>query len=696
MVKKYKLHILLVILLFTAIILPMAYGKYTESKTKYITINSRDPEYSIVFNANAPTGATATGSMSNQNFTYGVADNLSPNNFAVSGYFFDGWTTSADGTGTVYVDEELVNNLSQVDGDVINLYANWVSGVAEVNGTNYTTLQAAINAVPANTLTTVRLLANVTEDTIVNNNKIIFLDLRNHTLTALGGSAAITNNGQLTVSNGTVVTNSTATATLDNKPNATLVIDGVRVLMTATGGKQAIYNDKGTVEIKGNSYIRSVSGPGSNLRATVQNQPTATLIITGGTIISDTYLAVDNKGTMTIGVEDNASNKLSPIFQGGTIGVSSSTDFAFYDGTAKGKNSAFNNISKITSKEDGFMIVNHTEEIDGETYKTAYLGLGITITFNAASGTSSEASRIIESGASIGPLPSATRSDYQFDGWFTLAEGGVEVTASTTFDNSTTIFAHWSQNGVASVNGTLYTSLQTAINSASNGSTIRLLNDCIANANIPKNKTLTLDLNGHTLSNSGNVATITNNGTLEVYNGTVTGNASTNATINNKETGRLYISGGNIISTGTRSAVYNVAGGYVEVSGTAYLSSTASGTPTDSTLERGTIHNLQNGTVKITGGTIVGINQQAISNEGNLTIGDNTDNNINITSPEIRGKTYGIKSAVPFTLYDGIVKGITNAIYDEVNSLTTDSSYSVVHGTEIVESNNYETLYLTE
>ena len=40
-------------------------------------------------------------------------------------------------------------------------------------------------------------------------------------------------------------------------------------------------------------------------------------------------------------------------------------------------------------------------------------------------------------------LPTPTREDYRFDGWFTQAEGGTQVTAETTLTASQTVYAHW-------------------------------------------------------------------------------------------------------------------------------------------------------------------------------------------------------------------------------------------------------------
>lgn len=75
-------------------------------------------------------------SMNDQEFTYGVAQNLSKNIYQREKYNFLGWNTKADGSGTSYTDEESVLNLSGVDGAVINLYAMWKSTIpAMINGT---------------------------------------------------------------------------------------------------------------------------------------------------------------------------------------------------------------------------------------------------------------------------------------------------------------------------------------------------------------------------------------------------------------------------------------------------------------------------------------------------------------------------------------------------------------------------------
>ena len=77
--------------------------------------------YTVVFNKNA-TGPT--GSMANQDFTYGTAQNLTTNNFTWSAHNFEGWATEPSGA-VVYGNGAEVNNLTTTDGGTFNLYAVW-------------------------------------------------------------------------------------------------------------------------------------------------------------------------------------------------------------------------------------------------------------------------------------------------------------------------------------------------------------------------------------------------------------------------------------------------------------------------------------------------------------------------------------------------------------------------------------------
>lgn len=69
-------------------------------------------------------GNRGDGNMATQTFRYGVAKALSSNLFTRATYRFDGWATSPTGT-VVYLDGEVVSNLTAKADDTVKLYAHW-------------------------------------------------------------------------------------------------------------------------------------------------------------------------------------------------------------------------------------------------------------------------------------------------------------------------------------------------------------------------------------------------------------------------------------------------------------------------------------------------------------------------------------------------------------------------------------------
>lgn len=89
--------------------------------------------YTVAFNANG-----GMGSMVNQEFTFDAAKNLTKNAFERTGYTFVGWSTQMSATDTytgeestdesasnTYNDGEEVSNLTETNGAVVTLYAQW-------------------------------------------------------------------------------------------------------------------------------------------------------------------------------------------------------------------------------------------------------------------------------------------------------------------------------------------------------------------------------------------------------------------------------------------------------------------------------------------------------------------------------------------------------------------------------------------
>ncbi len=101
--------------------------------------------YTVKFDKDS---SDATGTMTNQAFTYDASQNLTTNGFIRPYYNFAGWATQRGGEA-VYKNGENISNLTAVNGDEITLYAVWepvtytitynANGGAHQNRTEYTT-----------------------------------------------------------------------------------------------------------------------------------------------------------------------------------------------------------------------------------------------------------------------------------------------------------------------------------------------------------------------------------------------------------------------------------------------------------------------------------------------------------------------------------------------------------------------------
>ncbi len=562
----------------------------------------------------------------------------------------------------------------------------YFGAIARIGDEFYDTLQNAVNAVPANnTQTTVKLLASTSEIITVAKDKNIIFDFGNNVLSNVGNNPVISNYGTVVISNGMITSSAPKNGAVNNESTGNITITGGSIVVT--GGRQALYNNKGVAEISGTAYLSSVATE----RAAVQNVAGGTMTIKGGTIISTGSSAVVSASTLTIGEKDNNINKTSPILQGITYGISSSANYSFYNGTIKGKTKAYNNLNHIVDTEEGYSVVSSEENIDGQLYNIAYLGIHYEVTFDGNGGTPSETKRNVEKNQKIGTLPTGTRTGYELIGWFTAKEGGEEITKDTIITSDTKFYARWEKTDVALLNGTYYQSIQDAIDTVPTNNTettITIIRNTKENVTVYKNMNIKFDLQNYTVSNSTNKAVIENNGTVKIINGTLTSKTDT-AVINNNASASLLISGGNVLATGTRQAVYNLDGGYVEITGSAYLSSKTSGKPTYSNLNRATIQNLAGGTVVISGGTIVGEIQNAIANEGTMSLGIK-DGNIITSTPIIRGETYGIENAGTLNFYDGKIMGITGTIQGN----TDDLDGNITSSTEVLNDKTYYIAYL--
>ena len=317
------------------------------------------------------------------------------------------------------------------------------------------------------------------------------------------------------------------------------------------------------------------------------------------------------------------------------------------------------------------------------------------ITFHANGGTLETANKQVNHGKSIDEFPLCLREGYGLFGWFTDSSGGEEVTLSTIITSDMDLYAHWTSSKTK-IGNTEYNTVADAIAAApkdNTETTIVLLTNTEARLDIKSGQNIVIDAQNYNLESTGGNSQIVNNegGTVHIKNGTIRMSGK-NAAIDNKSGGKLIVTGGTIISTGGRAAIYN-DGGTVEISGDPYIVSDA--VDAYSGVTRATVQNQgQNGTITITGGTIIGRTCPGVSNNGTIIIGAK-DGNVDISSPLIMGKTYGIvnKAGKTFKFYDGIVKGISGAM-DRTPSDWEDNYRIDDTSTELIDEDTYHKAYL--
>jgi len=168
-------------------------------------------------------------------------------------------------------------------------------------------------------------------------------------------------------------------------------------------------------------------------------------------------------------------------------------------------------------------------------------------------------------------------------------------------------------------------------------------------------------------------------GLIVINDGEITriGEGGSPAVINNS--GKIIINGGNIISQANRAVLQYINNGAIEIRG---------GTCKGALFGAG----VQDGELKILGGTIIGNNYgaYAITDKATLIIGSK-DNESNLIKPVIQSTNIGvINDVATFKFYDGVIKGTTGkSIVGTIND--KEEGYEILKGTETIDGITYET-----
>lgn len=537
-----------------------------------------------------------------------------------------------------------------------------ITYVAEVNGKQYDSLQAAITAAADGD--TVTLLADTTEDVVISKN--ITLDLGGKTLTNTNaGKATISvNGGTVTVKNGNVIGGTDYyNIEVTKGSNANLTLEGV----TATAGNtgSSMIDNWGTLTITSGTYTGGLD--------TVKNEPNATLTINGGTF------------TLTKGTSKGFTGV---VFNYGKLTITGG------EFTQSDKSAPYGQAQVIHTDKSGSAVPSTT--ITGGTFKnlcTRSTAFVVRAT-NAAAGATKVSGGTFNKSISVDYCADGYIPTKNADGTYGVKEGKY----------------------VAQIGSKYYEKLADAIRLAAKGATIELLTDVNEAVTVSDKKNITLDLNGFTLTNTEGEHTIVNNGTLTikdsstaqtgtvdnvthgrgalVNNGTVILSGGTFERSAEKGKFEPYGNGGNswytIANYGTMTidngTTVKNAGGYSSNIRNGGQDSTAKLTINGGTFDGGvnTVKNDANGVLEIKGGELKNTAQYVIMNWNKATISGGTFETAETAGAVLFSSAYQNQSAFCGELT------ITGGTFTAAGSKLIDDAYDADnHGTVKISGGSF-------
>ena len=249
----------------------------------------------------------------------------------------------------------------------------------------------------------------------------------------------------------------------------------------------------------------------------------------------------------------------------------------------------------------------------------------------------------------------------------------------------------------AKIDSTYYATLANAIASSGTTKTIQMVNNTAECVVIPSTNTITLDLNGKTITcNTANTSAITNNGTLTV-NDTSTGGTITSTYYEIENKGSATLTNGTIKST-SNTSIYNnstqtnASGTSLYINGASIVSTSGVG-----------INNVSTGTVTIASGSVKGSTSGIYNTtSGTINIGLSTDT-LSTETPGVYstgGSAYGVymNSGGTLNINNGSIytanTSVTSAYYKGSCTLTARSDYHITSATATVDGTNYKKSYL--
>lgn len=442
-------------------------------------------------------------------------------------------------------------------------------GVVEVDSAD--ALQKAVENAEDGVETTIQLKNDVilSKAMTVNEDQIIILDLNKHEITVTSdfSTRIFTNYGNLTIQgNGTVdVTNAGANGygTVNNFGTLT-VVDGTYKNMEESDASNFYNRNGGTA-----TFIEPTIYGGGGCVAT---QADTTTTIEGGYYENNTYPTIENRGNMLITGGEFVNTSCSACNgrnkYGYTVRSGESSENAYLKIQGETEDSV-----KVTGVQGGLAVIGGTADIyngsykttpckihggnnafyagyfTGESYKTATTIYGGTFESSSKtavqvgngnpapdSGAGKESTVMIKGGTFIGGDADKTAIKVENE---KNAVGGANITGGTFSSNVEDFIdpsTDWQEEngqyvvkpipeseGVAAIGDKYYRTLADAVDAATSGDTITILNDVneAPGISVPSGKKFTIDFDGHTytLSNPGAGSTGTETNGFQLLQG---------------------------------------------------------------------------------------------------------------------------------------------------------------------------------
>lgn len=442
-------------------------------------------------------------------------------------------------------------------------------GVVEVDSAD--ALQKAVENAEDGVETTIQLKNDVilSKAMTVNEDQIIILDLNKHEITVTSdfSTRIFTNYGNLTIQgNGTVdVTNAGANGygTVNNFGTLT-VVDGTYKNMEESDASNFYNRNGGTA-----TFIEPTIYGGGGCVAT---QADTTTTIEGGYYENNTYPTIENRGNMLITGGEFVNTSCSACNgrnkYGYTVRSGESSENAYLKIQGETEDSV-----KVTGVQGGLAVIGGTADIyngsykttpckihggnnafyagyfTGESYKTATTIYGGTFESSSKtavqvgngnpapdSGAGKESTVMIKGGTFIGGDADKTAIKVENE---KNAVGGANITGGTFSSNVEDFIdpsTDWQEEngqyvvkpipeseGVAAIGDKYYRTLADAVDAATSGDTITILNDVneAPGISVPSGKDFTIDFDGHTytLSNPGAGSTGTETNGFQLLQG---------------------------------------------------------------------------------------------------------------------------------------------------------------------------------